>query len=74
MNKPLLTEEEARKRLQLLCDEVGGAAQLAQELGITSPAISHQLHGHRPIQGKVANRLGIRVERETTIMYREVEG
>ena len=71
MEENLITEEEARARLKELCQEAGGVGNLARDMGITVSAVSHQLNGHRPIQGRVAKHMGLQIERETTISYRE---
>jgi predicted transcriptional regulator len=73
MKEGLITEQEAQVRLRSLCDEAGGVGELAKLLGITPGAVSHQLHGTRPIQGRVAEYMGLKIQRETTIHYREAD-
>lgn len=65
----LITQEEAVTRLQHACDEAGGVGAFAAKVGVTISAVSHQLNGHRPIQGKVAEHLGLKLQRETTLSY-----
>ncbi len=65
----LITQGEAITRLQQACDDAGGVGAFAEEIGVTISAVSHQLNGHRPIQGKVAERLGLKLHRETTLSY-----
>jgi len=69
----LITQEEATAKLQQACDNAGGVGAFAEQVGVTISAVSHQLHGSRPIQGKVAEHLGLRVHRETTIAYMRTE-
>ena len=73
MNDGFITEEQARARLRELCDEAGGVGELARRIGITISAVSHQLNGHRPIHGRVAEHMGLQIQRETTISYREAD-
>lgn len=73
MKVSLLTDTEARAKLKKLCNEAGGVGELAKTIGITISAVSQQLHGHKPIHGKVAEYMGLNIERETTIFYREVD-
>jgi len=68
----LISQEDAIERLRKLCDEAGGIGALAEKIGVTISAVSHQLNGHRPIQGKVAEHMGLTVHRETTIHYKKV--
>ena len=68
----LISQEDAIERLRKLCDEAGGIGALAEKIGVTISAVSHQLNGHRPIQGKVAEHMGLTVHRETTIRYKKV--
>lgn len=72
MQEELITGKEARARLQTLCCEAGGVGKLAKIVGIGTSAVSQQLHGSRPIQGKLAKHMGLTVERETTLFYRRV--
>lgn len=72
MKEELITSEEARARLRTLCHESGGVSKLARIVGIGTSSVSHQLHGSRPIQGKLARYMGLTVERETTLFYRRV--
>lgn len=65
----LITEEEAVEKLRALCEEAGGVGAFADIIGVTISAVSQQLHGHKPIQGKVAEHMGLKVHRETTISY-----
>lgn len=74
MKDGFITDEEARAKLRTLCDEAGGVGELAKIVGLSISAVSHQLHGSRPIHGKVAKHMGLSVERETTIFYREAQG
>lgn len=67
----LITQEEAVERLRLLCEEAGGIGVFADRVGVTISAVSHQLHSNRPIQGKVAEYMGITVQRKTTITYKK---
>lgn len=69
----LLSEEEARRRLKELCEQAGGVSNLAKEVGVTISNISMQLHGRRPIQGKLAEYMGIKSHRETIIKYKRVD-
>jgi len=71
MDTDHLTDEEARSKLRELCDKAGGVSNFAKALGITTGAVSHQLHGRRPIQGVVARYMGLKIERRTKIHYRE---
>ena len=73
MKEGCITDEEARAKLRELCDEAGGVGELARKLGLTISAVSHQLNGHRPIQGRVAEHMGLRIERETKVYYREAD-
>lgn len=73
MKDGYITDEEARAKLRELCDEAGGVGELARKLGLTISAVSHQLNGHRPIQGRVAEHMGLRIERETKVYYREAD-
>ena len=68
----LISQQEAVDQLRALCEEAGGIGALAEKIGITISAVSHQLNGHRPIQGKVAEYMGLTVHRETTISYKKV--
>ena len=68
----LLSEEEAREKLRALCDEAGGVGALAELIGVTISAVSHQLHGRSPIHGRVAAYMGIKICRETTITYEDL--
>lgn len=72
MSQGLITEEQARDILQEHCHNAGGVGKLAEAIGISIAAVSQQLHGHKPIHGKVAKYLGIKLERETTVHYRKV--
>lgn len=65
-----LSPEEAVKMLERLCEEAGGVGLFAQSIGVTISTVSHQLAGRRPIQGKVAERMGIKAHREVTLSYR----
>jgi len=67
-----ISEEDALERLRSLCEEAGGVKAFAEKVGVTISAVSHQLHGNRPIQGKVAEHMGLTVHRETTISYKKV--
>ena len=67
-----LSKEDAILRLRKLCDEAGGIKAFAETVGVTISAVSHQLAGRRPIQGKVAKHMGLTVHRETTISYKKV--
>ena len=69
----LITQEEATARLQKACDDAGGVGALADAIGVSISAVSHQLHGNRPIHGKVAEHLKIKIHRETTVAYTRVE-
>ena len=68
----LITEEDARLMLRQLCEQSGGVGAFAQIVGVQISAVSHQLNGSRPIQGKVAEYMGLTVHRETTIAYKKV--
>lgn len=68
----LIPKEDAIELLRQLCDEAGGIGAFANRVGVTISAVSHQLNGHRPIQGKVAEYMGLTVHRETTIHYKKV--
>lgn len=70
MNQGFISEEEARTQLRTLCEEAGGVGIFAKSIGLTISAVSQQLHGHKPIHGKVAEHMGLRVQRETKIYYR----
>lgn len=71
MKDGYITDEEARAKLRALCDEAGGVGELARRIGLSISAVSQQLHGHKPIHGRVAEHMGLQVARETTIYYRE---
>ncbi|WBC28323.1 transcriptional repressor [Desulfofustis phage LS06-2018-MD02] len=73
MKMGCITGDEARAKLRKLCDEEGGVGELARKLGLTISAVSHQLSGRRPIQGKVAKHMGLRIEKETKVYYREAD-
>ncbi|RMH22119.1 MAG: hypothetical protein D6698_01800 [Gammaproteobacteria bacterium] len=68
----LITEQDAVEQLRALCEEHGGVSAFAEKIGVTVSAVSHQLNGHRPIQGKVAEFMGLTIHRETTILYKKV--
>lgn len=70
MKQGFISEDEARTQLKLLCDAAGGVGALAKSIGLTISAVSRQLHGHRPIHGKIAKHMGLRVQRETKIYYK----
>ena len=71
MEENLITAEDARSRLKALCEEAGGVGKLAEVIGLSISAVSQQLHGHKPIHGRVAEHMGLQIERETTVYYRE---
>lgn len=71
MKDGYITDEEARAKLRALCDEAGGVGKLAKRIGLSISAVSQQLHGHKPIQGRVAEHMGLQVTRKTTIYYLE---
>ena len=66
-----IPEADALAALRKLCDEAGGVKAFADKVGVTVSAVSHQLHGNRPIQGKVAEYMGLTIHRETTISYKK---
>lgn len=68
----LISKDEAIKKLRLLCEEHGGVGAFAKVVGVNISAVSHQLNGDRPIQGKVANFMGLSVHKETIISYKKV--
>ena len=68
----LISEADAVEQLRILCEKHGGVGAFAEKVGVTVSAVSHQLNGHRPIQGKVAEFMGLTVHRETTISYKKV--
>ena len=70
MKEDYITDEEARAKLRDLCEEAGGVGELAKKIGLTISAVSHQLNGHKPIHGRVAEYMGLKIERETKIFYR----
>lgn len=63
----LLTEEQARERLQQRLDMAGKQVALAKELGVSLPYLNDVLHGRRELAGKVLDALGL----ERVISYRE---
>ena len=64
----MLTEEQARERLQERLDLAGGTqTALARELGVSLPYLNDVLHGRRELAGKVLDALGL----ERVISYRE---
>lgn len=71
MEQSGITRDEAINRLRLKCEEAGGVSAFAKEVGVSTGAVSQQLHGHKPIHGRVAARLGLKLKRETTIHYEE---
>lgn len=73
MKDGYITDEEARAKLRALCDEAGGVGELARRIGLSISAVSQQLHGHKPIHGRVAEHMGLRIERETRVYYREAD-
>lgn len=68
----LITEDDAIERLRKACEDHGGVGAFAEKVGVKISAVSHQLARRRPIQGKVAEYMGITVHRETTISYKKV--
>jgi hypothetical protein len=66
-----ITKEQAIALLKEYCTRAGGVKAFASSLGISTGAVSQQLHGHKPIHGKVADHLGLKAHRETTIYYKE---
>ena len=70
MKQGFISEEEARTQLRILCEAAGGVGALAKSIGLTISAVSQQLHGHKPIHGKVAEHMGLRVQRKTKIYYK----
>jgi DNA-binding transcriptional ArsR family regulator len=73
MKNGCITDDEARAQLRELCNEAGGVGELARKLGLTISAVSHQLNGRRPIQGRVAEHMGLQIERETRVYYRKAD-
>lgn len=71
MNDQLINEDEARARLRTLCEEAGGVGKFADRIGLSVSAVSHQLNGSRPIQGKVAQHMGLKTVRIKELYYRE---
>ena len=69
----LIPPEDAVERLRSLCEEHGGVGAFAKKVGVKISAVSHQLSGRRPIQGKVAKYMGLHVHREVTISYKKVK-
>ena len=67
----LISQEDAIEHLRLLCEQHGGIGIFAKKLGVDISAVSHQLNGHRPIQGKVAQYMGLQVCREITLSYKK---
>ena len=65
-----LSTDEAISELRKLCDQAGGVCAFAKKVGLSPSAVSHQLNGHRPIQGKVAKYMGIKISRQTSITYK----
>lgn len=70
----MITEEQALEKLKALCDSCGGVSNFANMVGVDVSAVSHQLNRDRPIQGKVAKFMGIKVRKTTTISYVKEEG
>ncbi len=68
-----MTQDQAISQLRELCDQSGGVKAFADRVGVTISAVSHQLAGRRPIQGKVAQYMGLTVQRETVLTYKKVE-
>lgn len=68
-----LSEDHAITLLRKLCDDAGGVKAFAEMVGVDVSAVSHQIHGRRPIQGKVAEHMGLTVHRETKISYKQVQ-
>lgn len=66
----LISEEDAIQKLRALCEEAGGVGALADKIGVSISAVSQQLNGHKPIQGRIAQYMGIEIHRETTIHYK----
>ncbi len=73
MMSTLLTQDDAIARLQQACDDAGGVGDLADKVGVSISYVSQLLHGHKPINGKVAKHLKLKLQRETTIAYERVE-
>ena len=65
-----LSQEEAIARLRTLCEEAGGVGILADKIGVHISALSQQINGHRLINGKVAEFMGLELHKETTITYK----
>lgn len=64
----MLTEEQARERLQERLDLAGGKqTALAKELGVSLPYLNDVLHSRRELAGKLLDALGL----ERVISYRE---
>lgn len=55
-----LSPPEARARLRRAVEEAGSQIEFARTTGVTKAAISNQLAGRHPIDGKVARCLGLR--------------
>lgn len=73
MQENCITEEEARAKLRVLCEIAGGVGKFAEVVGVSTSAVSQQLHGHKPIHGKIARHMGLRIEKQTTLFYRETD-
>lgn len=65
----LITQDEAVARLQRAIDDMGGVGAYADKVGVSISFVSQLLHGHKPIQGKVAEDLKLKIHKETTISY-----
>jgi transcriptional regulator with XRE-family HTH domain len=65
-----LSPPEARARLRQAVEEAGSQVAFARAAGVTKAAVSNQLAGRHPIDGKVARALGLTPVR--THLYRRI--